>query len=241
MRASTRNKHALPHTPPHAPFCPHILKAKGYVPDVSPVTNTAPRRHPQTRPGLRTQHTTYRMKKTTLLYCAATLLCCACGNSDSKNALPDFTDGGYPTQQGVSTDQQGVSAGQQAMYACPMCGGTGVFELMPGDALSPRQVCQGCGGNKVVTAEQAQALANAQAQVNAMMGGGGNGGYAPAPSGRSAYEIELDLRKAYELLASMQSEYENCTSVVAQSQYPQMIAEQREYIQRLEAELRNAR
>lgn len=59
--------------------------------------------------------------------------------------------------------------------------------------------------------------------------------------GRSAAQIEYELKKAYELLNDMQRDYEMTESVVARSQYPPMIADMQQRIQQLEAELRNAR
>lgn len=55
---------------------------------------------------------------------------------------------------------------------CPMCGGTGVFDFMPGDVMAPKQTCTGCGGNGIVTAETAQQIMETKRQADAMMGGG---------------------------------------------------------------------
>jgi len=155
---------------------------------------------------------------------AVLVLLTSCGNSSkSSNRYSDGSNGGTSSV---------------LMVACPMCGGSGIFEFMPGDVMAPRQTCQGCQGNGLVTQETAQQIMQAKSQVDAMMNGGGN--YNNGNRGRSAYEIEQDLRKAYELLEGMEYDYANCTSVVSKAQYPRMIADQKEQIRRLEMELRNA-
>lgn len=160
---------------------------------------------------------------------------CSCSNSSSNNTTYESGKNEYELDDSYKDDEQ--IGNDEQMYVCPMCGGTGVFEIMPGDVMAPKQVCQGCGGNKVVTAEQAQNIMEAKRQVDAMMGG--NSGIS-GNSGRSAYEIELDLKKAYELLESMEYDYQQCSSGVTKSQYPSMIADQKAYIRRLENELMNA-
>ena len=118
------------------------------------------------------------------------------------------------------------------MVTCPMCNGTGVFDFMPGDVMAPKQTCGACNGNGVCDVNTAQQVRQAQAQIDAMMSGGG--------SGRDVYQIEYELNKAYELLESMEEGYANSDGVVVRSQYPRMIADQKERIRQLEAELRNA-
>lgn len=153
----------------------------------------------------------------------------SCNDSSSKNSTYELS--------GTNYEQGNTSGSDEQMYACPMCGGTGIFEVMPGDVMAPKQICQGCGGNKFVTAEQAQNIMETKKQVDAIMGG--NNGTS-GNSSRSAYEIEYDLRKAYDLLESMENDYQNCSSGVMKAQYPNMIADQKALINRLENELRNA-
>jgi hypothetical protein len=108
-----------------------------------------------------------------------------------------------------------------------MCGGSGIFEYIPGDVIAPREQCAGCNGTGWCTEEQAQ---NIQSFMNPT----------PKTTGRNAQEIQYDLNKAYDLLADMERQYENCSSVTIATQYPSMIQQQRERIQRLEEELRYA-
>ena len=125
---------------------------------------------------------------------------------------------------------------QSQMVTCPMCGGSGVFSLMPGDVMAPQQTCSGCGGSGQCDAQTAQEIMEAQAQIS-----GGQAMPVGTGGGRSAAQIEYELKKAYELLNDMQRDYEMTESVVARSQYPPMIADMQQRIQQLEAELRNAR
>ena len=117
---------------------------------------------------------------------------------------------------------------------CPMCGGTGVFELMPGDVMAPQQTCTGCGGNGIVTAETAQQIMEMKGQVDAMMGGGSssNGG-----GGKSVSDIQYELKKAYETLEGMEYDRDMCTSVTLRPQYDRMISEQKQRIAELERQL----
>lgn len=164
----------------------------------------------------------------------------SCGNS-SRSDSGYSPNGGWSSAQ--SDDYDYSNSHQTQMVSCPMCGGTGVFDYMPGDAFAPKYQCPACNGNGVCTAQQAQEAIQAKAQAEAMMNGGysSGGGYSNGGgSGRSVEQIEYDLRKAYDLLKSTQEDYNNCTSGVLKAQYPQMIADQKAYIARLEAELRNA-
>ena len=161
-----------------------------------------------------------------LLILTAISVFMSCGNSPSERY--QYDSGG--SENSITADDE------EQTYICPMCGGTGIFEYMPGDVMAPREVCQGCGGNKVVTAEQAEAIMQAKAVMN---GGTVGGNY--NSEGRSAYEIEMELKEAYKLLEDMEYNYENCTGTVTASQYPIMITTQKLRISQLEAELMNAR
>lgn len=159
---------------------------------------------------------------------------CACSSSPS-----DYS--GYEKFSPAQEENHAATTTEEAdrqMYNCPMCGGTGIYEYMPGDVMAPVEVCPGCEGQKVVTAERAQKIMEMQSQVSGMVSTDGAG--RTSGSGRSAYEIELELRKAYEMLEDMERNYQQCTSVVTQAQYPRMIAEQKQYIAQLEAEWQNA-
>lgn len=135
-----------------------------------------------------------------------------------------------------STDYVDESESSQQVQ-CPMCGGTGVFELMPGDVMAPKQTCTGCGGNGIVTAETAQQIMEMKGQVDAMMGGGSssNGG-----GGKSVTDIQYELKKAYETLEGMVYDREMCTSVTLRPQYDRMIIEQKQRIAELERQLSEA-
>lgn len=170
-----------------------------------------------------------------LMMIMSAVIFCSCGNSSSGVST-------YGSSESTSGYNNATDEVEQQMYVCPMCNGTGVFEYMPGDVMAPSEICSGCNGNKVVTGEQAEAIMRVNEQADAFVNGRtvSGGGYSSGGSGRSAYEIEQDLRKAYELLEDMEYNYENCTGVVAASQYPGIIAEQKARINRLEEELRNA-
>lgn len=165
--------------------------------------------------------------------CGLTLLI-SCGNAPKNNTNGNFLGGNSSAE---TNTQDNVERTQ--VVTCPMCNGTGVFDFMPGDVIAPKQTCSACNGHGVCDVNTAQQAMQAKAQVDAMMGGGSSGSYSSGGSGRSAYDIEDDLKKAYELLESMEEDYYNCSSVVLKTQYPRMIADQKEHIRQLEAELRN--
>ena len=121
---------------------------------------------------------------------------------------------------------------------CPMCGGTGVFEFMPGDVMAPKQICSGCGGNGIVTAETAQQIMETKRQADAMIGGGGSpyGGVEE----KSVSELQYELKEAYESLEGMVYDRDMCTSVTLRPQYDHMIIEQKQRIAELERQLSEA-
>ena len=159
----------------------------------------------------------------------------SCGNTPKNSSNGNSFDGNSLDEANNSEYVE-----QAQMVTCPMCNGTGVFDFMPGDVIAPKQTCSACNGNGVCDENTAQQVMKTKAQVDAMMGGKSTGSYSSSGSGRSAYDVEYDLKKAYELLESMEEDYNNCTSVVLKTQYPRMIADQKECIRQLEAELRNA-
>ena len=162
----------------------------------------------------------------------------ACGNSTKSGSYENNPFGEYSSSE---SEDAGYEEQEVQMVTCPMCNGTGVFDFMPGDVMAPKQTCGACNGNGVCDVNTAQQVRQAQAQIDAMMGGGGSDdGYSSGGSGRDAYQIEYELNKAYELLESMEEGYANSDGVVVRSQYPRMIADQKERIRQLEAELRNA-
>lgn len=173
------------------------------------------------------------MKK--LLFLSAVVLCMvSCNNMlTAYNELNQFEE--------ISQYNDAPFSLQSQKTVCPMCRGTGVFEFMPGDIMAPRMVCPGCSGNGLVTSAQARAIMKAKAQADALTGGTSyGGGYDINDRGRSAYEIELDLRKAYDLLEDMERYSEQCSSSVLKIRYARMIVDQKARIRELEAELRNA-
>ena len=160
----------------------------------------------------------------------------SCGNrsrSDSGNPQDD-------SRSPSSSSADEYQGNQQGLYVqCPMCGGTGIFDYMPGDIMAPKVKCEACSGTgqcDAGTAGQIQQMFN---DINIMIDEGYDNveGYI---SGRSASEIEYDLQKAYDLLESMRNDYINCSSGVLKAQYPSMIEQQEAKIAQLEAELRNA-
>ena len=162
----------------------------------------------------------------------------ACGNSTKSGSYENNPFGEYSSSE---SEDAGYEEQEVQMVTCPMCNGTGVFDFMPGDVMAPKQTCGACNGNGVCDVNTAQQVRQAQAQIDAMMSGGGSAdGYNSGGSGRDAYQIEYELNKAYELLESMEEGYANSDGVVVRSQYPRMIADQKERIRQLGAELRNA-
>ena len=127
----------------------------------------------------------------------------------------------------TSTKTNSESESLKRSVICPMCGGTGTFEYIPGDIMTPREQCVGCNGTGMCTEEQARNIQGFMTPTH-------------QSTGRSAQEIQYDLNKAYDLLADMERQYENCSSVTIAAQYPSMIQQQRERIQRFEEELRHA-
>lgn len=157
--------------------------------------------------------------------------CVSCNySSQSRRYMPSQ---GYTEESADYVDES--ESAQQVQ--CPMCGGTGVFELMPGDVMAPKQTCTGCDGNGIVTAETAQQIMEMKGQVDAMMGGGSssNGG-----GGKSVSDLQYELKKAYETLEGMEYDREMCTSVTLRPQYDRMIIEQKQRIAELERQLSEA-
>lgn len=167
------------------------------------------------------------MKRNKLLMALVVLLMASCGGGSSSNSTS------YDNKSYVPNTGQQIQ-----MLTCPMCNGTGIFYLIPGDFMS-QQPCGACGGKGICDANTAQQVMEAIQQVNSIIGG--SGGYNQGGRGRSIAEIEYDLRKAYDQLRSLEDAYNNCSSGVLRTQYPQMISDQRERIRQLEYELRNTR
>ena len=170
----------------------------------------------------------YETMKKYIIVLLGIIGCVSCNDSSqSRRYMPSQ---GYTEESADYVDESESS--QQVQ--CPMCGGTGVFELMPGDVMAPKQTCTGCGGNGIVTAETAQQIMEMKGQVDAMMGGGSssNGG-----GGKSVSDIQYELKKAYETLEGMEYDREMCTSVTLRPQYDRMISEQKQRIAELERQL----
>ena len=173
----------------------------------------------------------YETMKKYIIVLLGIIGCVSCNDSSqSRRYMPSQ---GYTEESADYVDESESS--QQVQ--CPMCGGTGVFELMPGDVMAPKQTCTGCGGNGIVTAETAQQIMEMKGQVDAMMGGGSasNGG-----GGKSVSDIQYELKKAYETLEGMEYDREMCTSVTLRPQYDRMIIEQKQRIAELEQQLSEA-
>ena len=174
----------------------------------------------------------YETMKKYIIVVLGILACVSCNNSTPSNHyMPNQND------EQEATDYDGNQESAQQVQ-CPMCGGTGVFELMPGDVMAPKQTCTGCGGNGIVTAETAQQIMEMKGQVDAMMGGGGSsygGG-----GGKSVSDLQYELKKAYETLEGMVYDRDMCTSVTLRPQYDRMISEQKQRIAELERQLSEA-
>lgn len=173
----------------------------------------------------------YETMKKYIIVLLGIIGCVSCNDSSqSRRYMPSQ---GYTEESADYVDESESS--QQVQ--CPMCGGTGVFELMPGDVMAPKQTCTGCGGNGIVTAETAQQIMEMKGQVDAMMGVGSssNGG-----GGKSVSDIQYELKKAYETLEGMEYDREMCTSVTLRPQYDRMIIEQKQRIAELERQLSEA-
>ena len=178
------------------------------------------------------------MKTISCVFLLGSVFLISCGNSPKSGSYENNSFGEYSSSE---SEDAGYKEQEAQMVTCPMCNGTGIFDFMPGDMMAPKQTCGACNGNGVCDLNTAQQVRQAQAQIDAMMGGGGSAdGYNSGGSGRDAYQIEYELNKAYELLESMEEGYANSDGVVVRSQYPRMIADQKERIRQLEAELRNA-
>lgn len=170
----------------------------------------------------------YETMKKYIIVLLGIIGCVSCNDSSqSRRYMPSQ---GYTEESADYVDESESS--QQVQ--CPMCGGTGVFELMPGDVMAPKQTCTGCGGNGIVTTETAQQIMEMKGQVDAMMGGGSssNGG-----GGKSVSDIQYELKKAYETLEGMEYDRDMCTSVTLRPQYDRMISEQKQRIAELERQL----
>lgn len=150
-------------------------------------------------------------------------------DSDSSCSSGSYVNTEEPSGDGAGS---GTQASATQMVRCPMCGGTGIFEFMPGDVVAPRETCIGCNGSGTVTPEVARELVNGKAQVDAMMGGGGSSN-GTGGSGKSAAQLELELKKACETLAGMEYNRDMCSSVTLRAQYDRMIAEQKQRIEEL--------
>lgn len=159
----------------------------------------------------------------------------ACENSSSSSSGSSYNSTSSYSDDEESSEEEsesGTQASATQMVRCPMCGGTGIFEFMPGDVVAPRETCTGCNGSGAVSPEVARELVNGKAQVDAMMGGGGSSN-GTGGSGKSAAQLELELKKACETLAGMEYDRDMCSSVTLRAQYDRMIAEQKQRIEEL--------
>lgn len=127
----------------------------------------------------------------------------------------------------------------KSLVSCPMCNGSGYYDVMPGDIFAPRGTCGLCNGTGKCTEDVANQMINAMQQTNQYINGD-TPFDTPKRSSRSASEIQYELDKAYRNLADMERHYQECTTHTLVVQYPYMIQNQRERIWRLEEELRNA-
>ena len=168
----------------------------------------------------------YETMKKYIIVLLGIIGCVSCNDSSqSRRYMPSQ---GYTEESADYVDESESS--QQVQ--CPMCGGTGVFDFMPGDVMAPKQTCTGCGGNGIVTAETAQQIMEAKRQADVMMGGGGEE--------KSVSELQYELKKAYESLEGMVYDRDMCTSVTLRPQYDRMIIEQKQRIAELERQLSEA-
>ena len=168
----------------------------------------------------------YETMKKYIIVLLGIIGCVSCNDSSqSRRYMPSQ---GYTEESADYVDESESS--QQVQ--CPMCGGTGVFDFMPGDVMAPKQTCTGCGGNGIVTAETAQQIMEAKRQADVMMGGGGEE--------KSVSELQYELKKAYESLEGMVYDRDMCTSVTLRPQYDHMIIEQKQRIAELERQLSEA-
>ena len=164
----------------------------------------------------------YETMKKYIIVLLGIIGCVSCNDSSQSRR--------YMPSQGYTEESE-----NSRQVQCPMCGGTGVFDFMPGDVMAPKQTCTGCGGNGIVTAETAQQIMEMKGQVDAMMGGGGSsygGG-----GGKSVSDLQYELKKAYETLEGMVYDRDMCTSVTLRPQYDRMISEQKQRIAELERQL----
>ena len=174
----------------------------------------------------------YETMKKYIIVLLGIIGCISCNDSSqSRRYMPSQ---GYTEESAEYADDS--ESGQQVQ--CPMCGGTGVFEFMPGDGMAPKQTCTGCGGNGIVTAETAQQIMETKRQADALMGGG-NSSYGGS-GGKSVSDLQYELKKAYETLEGMVYDREMCTSVTLRPQYDRMIIEQKQRIAELEQQLSEA-
>ena len=173
----------------------------------------------------------YETMKKYIIVLLGIIGCVSCNDSSqSRRYMPSQ---GYTEESADYVDESESS--QQVQ--CPMCGGTGVFDFMPGDVMAPKQTCTGCGGNGIVTAETAQQIMEMKGQVDAMMGVGSSSNDG---GGKSVSDIQYELKKAYETLEVMEYDREMCTSVTLRPQYDRMIIEQKQRIAELERQLSEA-
>ena len=163
----------------------------------------------------------YYNMKNYIIVVIGVLGCISCNNSTPSNS--------YMPSQGYKEECADYADDSESLQQvlCPMCGGTGVFDVM-----APKQTCTGCGGNGIVTAETAQQIMEAKRQADVMMGGGGEE--------KSVSELQYELKKAYESLEGMVYDRDMCTSVTLRPQYDHMIIEQKQRIAELERQLSEA-
>lgn len=174
----------------------------------------------------------YETMKKYIIVVLGIIGCVSCNDSSQSHRY--IPSQGY-TEETTGYDNDPESSQQ---VQCPMCGGTGVFDFMPGDVMAPKQTCSGCGGNGTVTAETAQQIMEAKRQADAMMGGSGS--YYGGSGGKSVSDIQYELKKAYETLEGMEYDRDMCSSVTLRPQYDRMIIEQKQRIAELERQLSEA-
>lgn len=74
--------------------------------------------------------------------------------------LPNLSDNSHDVQvlPFIPNDEK--------LVICPVCHGRGVFELLPGDIMSPKQTCTSCNGNGKVSKSTASQIFEMQQALN---------------------------------------------------------------------------
>ena len=101
-----------------------------------------------------------------ILFSMIIVSCGRRGNSD---------DGGWKRMWNSEDASDSKSSNEsESLIRCPLCGGDGIYEYMPGDIFAPKEKCATCNGTGYVDAKKARKDLQLRTDINNWLNGGNN-------------------------------------------------------------------